>query len=436
MADGHQGLTLALVLSAVAFVARAARGDHVRAPPTRSCSLALVAGELRGRRLRRHQDRRARSSTTSCSGSRPSASCSGSRSARPVSTSSAHDSSGRRGRAATRVAVVVACSSPCAPARSARCRATPGCINENLDVPNNRALFGYVPTKQLLAATEPGRTVVLRNDSATAWEVLGADALMLEQHGRHVQIVETPGDPPARSTTRCWCAPCRPAPTSCRSATVPIRTSVRARRSSRSRASGASCASRRAERGDVCPARRRRDRRACAVAAEPRSWTRPRSSSSSRSVWCCVRGDSGFNGLSYDESFTAMAARLPLDQLFDYLRTQDTHPPFDYLLRAPFARAGASDVVLRLPSFVCSVGALVLFAWWMRARGSPASSPPRCSPAARSRSSTAVRRGCTHCSSCSASRRRCSPNGGWATTRRAGARGLRAASSRWPCSTT
>jgi hypothetical protein len=77
----------------------------------------------------------------------------------------------------------------------------------------------------------------------------------------------------------------------------------------------------------------------------------------------------GFNGLSYDESFTAMAARMPLDRLFDYLRTQDTHPPFDYLLRAPLARAGASAVVLRLPSFLCSVGALALFAWWMRARG-------------------------------------------------------------------
>lgn len=77
----------------------------------------------------------------------------------------------------------------------------------------------------------------------------------------------------------------------------------------------------------------------------------------------------GFNGLTYDESFTAMAARLPLDRLFDHLRTQDTHPPLDYLLRAPLARGGASDVVLRLPSFVCSCGALVLFAWWMRARG-------------------------------------------------------------------
>ena len=77
----------------------------------------------------------------------------------------------------------------------------------------------------------------------------------------------------------------------------------------------------------------------------------------------------GFNGLSYDESFTAMAARLPLDQLLDHLRNQDTHPPLDYLLRAPFARGGMSDVMLRIPSFLFSCGALALFAWWMRARG-------------------------------------------------------------------
>jgi hypothetical protein len=77
----------------------------------------------------------------------------------------------------------------------------------------------------------------------------------------------------------------------------------------------------------------------------------------------------GFNGLSYDESFTAMAARLPLDRLFDYLRTQDSHPPLDYLLREPLARAGASAAMLRFPSFLFSVGALVLFAWWMRTKG-------------------------------------------------------------------
>jgi hypothetical protein len=65
-----------------------------------------------------------------------------------------------------------------------------GLVNEDLDVPNNRALFGYVPTRQLLAATRPGETVVLRSDSPTAWEVLAADGLLLEQHGRTVRIVK------------------------------------------------------------------------------------------------------------------------------------------------------------------------------------------------------------------------------------------------------
>ena len=36
-----------------------------------------------------------------------------------------------------------------------------GRVNEDLDVPNNRALFGYVPTTQLLATTRQGNTVVL-----------------------------------------------------------------------------------------------------------------------------------------------------------------------------------------------------------------------------------------------------------------------------------
>jgi len=66
-----------------------------------------------------------------------------------------------------------------------------GLVNEDLDVPNNRALFGYVPAKQLLAATREGGTVVLRPESRTSWEVLAADALMLEQHGRHVRIIAT-----------------------------------------------------------------------------------------------------------------------------------------------------------------------------------------------------------------------------------------------------
>ena len=67
-----------------------------------------------------------------------------------------------------------------------------GHINENLDVPNNRALFGHVPTAQLLRETGPGQTVVLRLDSVTVWEVMAADALLLQQHGRRVQIISSP----------------------------------------------------------------------------------------------------------------------------------------------------------------------------------------------------------------------------------------------------
>jgi hypothetical protein len=88
-------------------------------------------------------------------------------------------------RGALVVVIVVLCASTI--------RAFPGdagLVNEDLDVPNNRALFGYVPAAQLLAATRKGETVVLRNDNVTAWEVLAADALLLQQHGRNVQIVE------------------------------------------------------------------------------------------------------------------------------------------------------------------------------------------------------------------------------------------------------
>lgn len=77
----------------------------------------------------------------------------------------------------------------------------------------------------------------------------------------------------------------------------------------------------------------------------------------------------GASGLSFDESFTAMAARRPLGDLLEFLRMHDSHPPLDYLIRAPLARAGASAFALRLPSFVFSVAALTLFAWWMRRRG-------------------------------------------------------------------
>jgi Dolichyl-phosphate-mannose-protein mannosyltransferase len=77
----------------------------------------------------------------------------------------------------------------------------------------------------------------------------------------------------------------------------------------------------------------------------------------------------GANQLGYDEAFTAMAGRLPLGSLFGFLRAQDSHPPLDYLLHAPLARLGVSALVFRMPSALCSIAALALFAWWMRDRG-------------------------------------------------------------------
>lgn len=79
--------------------------------------------------------------------------------------------------------------------------------------------------------------------------------------------------------------------------------------------------------------------------------------------------DLGASRLNYDESFTAMAGRLPLSGLFEYLRVHDSHPPLDYLIHAPFARVGADEFLFRLPSALCSIAAVALFAWWMRHRG-------------------------------------------------------------------
>jgi Dolichyl-phosphate-mannose-protein mannosyltransferase len=74
------------------------------------------------------------------------------------------------------------------------------------------------------------------------------------------------------------------------------------------------------------------------------------------------------NGASFDESFTAMIGRRSLGDIFSTLRSSDSHPPLDYLIRAPLARAGVTDFVLRVPSLLFSCAALVLFAWWMRQR--------------------------------------------------------------------
>ena len=73
--------------------------------------------------------------------------------------------------------------------------------------------------------------------------------------------------------------------------------------------------------------------------------------------------------LSFDETFTAVAARMPLGSLLSFLRRADAHPPLDYLLRAPLARAGVSEAWLRAPSVVASALTLILAAWWWRRLG-------------------------------------------------------------------
>ena len=78
--------------------------------------------------------------------------------------------------------------------------------------------------------------------------------------------------------------------------------------------------------------------------------------------------DLGASRFGYDEAFTAMAGRLPLGGLADFVTRHDSHPPLDYLIHAPFARAGVSEFWFRFPSVVMSIAALALLAWWLRSR--------------------------------------------------------------------
>lgn len=77
----------------------------------------------------------------------------------------------------------------------------------------------------------------------------------------------------------------------------------------------------------------------------------------------------GASRFGYDEAFTAMAGRLSLGGLTDFITRHDSHPPLDYLIHAPFARAGVSEFWFRFPSVVMSIAALALLAWWLRPRG-------------------------------------------------------------------
>jgi hypothetical protein len=103
----------------------------------------------------------------------------------------ARPATGTRTRALVRVGAILVLGALCA----STIRAIPvgaGRVNEDLDVPNDRALFGDVPTSALLASTRRGQRVALRLDSVTGWEVMAADALLLVQHGRRVEVVDSP----------------------------------------------------------------------------------------------------------------------------------------------------------------------------------------------------------------------------------------------------
>ena len=75
----------------------------------------------------------------------------------------------------------------------------------------------------------------------------------------------------------------------------------------------------------------------------------------------------GAAGLSFDEAFTAAYSRLPLHEIPGALRQADSHPPLDYVLRHPLVDAH-SELLLRAPSAVFSIAALVLVAGWMSRR--------------------------------------------------------------------
>lgn len=70
-----------------------------------------------------------------------------------------------------------------------------------------------------------------------------------------------------------------------------------------------------------------------------------------------------------DESYTAIAVDRPLVDIPRFIADTDPHPPFFYVVAAPFQRLSRSEWALRLPSALCAIAALGLFAWWHRNRG-------------------------------------------------------------------
>ena len=70
-----------------------------------------------------------------------------------------------------------------------------------------------------------------------------------------------------------------------------------------------------------------------------------------------------------DETYTALAVRLPIGSMLEHLDRTDPHPPLSYLLFKPVAVRTTDLGGLRATSAVASVLAVVVMALWLRDRG-------------------------------------------------------------------
>jgi uncharacterized membrane protein len=71
---------------------------------------------------------------------------------------------------------------------------------------------------------------------------------------------------------------------------------------------------------------------------------------------------------NFDESFTGSYSHLPIGQIPSALRSNDAHPPLDYLLRHFFGSMG-DTAALRVPSALFACLTLLVVVWWMWRRG-------------------------------------------------------------------
>jgi uncharacterized membrane protein len=73
--------------------------------------------------------------------------------------------------------------------------------------------------------------------------------------------------------------------------------------------------------------------------------------------------------LSPDESYSAWVSAQSVPDIVVTVRATDPHPPLSYLVFAPVVALTSSEPLLRLPSALCSAGAVAVLACWQRRRG-------------------------------------------------------------------